>query len=151
MRRRRRIPEESTLMITSMMDMFTIILVFLLNFFDPQTQAQTQLELPPSASAVPVDAGVILEVSTDAVTVAGQPVLTLVQGRLSDGTARDGRTIDAVFTALSRARGPTGSIDAPLVVRCDRNTSFALLGDILYTAGVAGWSQYRFVVVSEAG
>jgi biopolymer transport protein ExbD len=137
-------------MITSMMDMFTIILVFLLNFFDPRTQAESALELPPSASAEEVDKGVILTVSRDAVSVSGQRVLVLNDGQLPQDVTREGRRIEAVFLSLSRAREAVGETAPPLVVQCDRNTSFALLGDILYSAGVAGWSQYRFVVVNDA-
>lgn len=143
--------EDSGLMITSMLDMFTIILVFLLNFFDPRMSTEAALELPPSASTVPVDAGVILEVGRDAVKVGETRVLRLEEGRLPADVTREGRRIEAVFQALSRARDTAPAEAAVLVVRCDRHTSFAVLGDILYSAGVAGWTEYRFVVVNDAG
>lgn len=132
-----------------MVDMFTLILLFLLNFFDPDAQDERLFSLPLSTAAAAVDSGLILEVSRTEVSVGGARVLALADGQPPAGTVREGRRIEPIFDALSNARG--AQEERPLVVRCDRRTNFALLGDILYTAGAAGWSQYRFVVISEAG
>lgn len=148
-RRTRRIAPDDGIMITSMVDMFTLILLFLLNFFDPDAQDESLFSLPLSTAVASVDSGLILEVSRAEIKVGDKRVVGLSEGRLPADVVREGQRIEPVFEALLTAHD--ASAGRPLVVRCDRRTNFALLGDILYTAGAAGWSQYRFVVISEAG
>lgn len=150
-RRRNRVAVDSGLLITSMMDMFTIILLFLLNFFDPAAGSATDLFLPATSAQAGVEAGVTLDVSPTGVSVGGMQVLALDAGRLPSDAARQGRRIDVVYDALARAKNGATDADAPLIVRADRRTAFGVLGDILYSAGAAGWARYRFVVVDEAG
>lgn len=147
MRRRgkRRVETAASLSITSMMDMFTIILVFLLVFFDPEAQPDPEFQLPSSVATQEVAEGTTLRVKRDAVEVNGQTVLPMVDGDLGSAT-RDGRRVVAVHGALESARAQaTGEL--PLLVECDQAVPWSTLGDLLATASGAGFQSYRFVVL----
>lgn len=152
--------------VTSMMDMFTIILVFLLNFLDPAASPSDDLQLPASATDAPATEGRTLTVGPKGIQVDGDVVIPLVPGArglaLPDGTAQEGRTIVALYERLSALApiqaGPSSEAvlekaasDAALRIECDRGVPFSLLGDVLFTAGQAGFDQFRFVVIDEAG
>lgn len=159
-RGRRRVPTGAPFIITSMLDMFTILLVFLLNFLDPANSFDPEVALPMAAvDAVAAD-GTVLTVTPDRVVLDGQEVLRLVHGQLPDGLVRTERRIDALYERLgaaARARDvsagtASGSAsNLPLSVHCDRSVPFSVLGELLYTAGQAGFGPFRFVVISAAG
>lgn len=158
--RTERVPTSAPYMITSMLDMFTIILVFLLNFLDPANETDASIALPEAAAETAVGEGVILTVTKQAVLVDGQAVLPLVDGRIPAGTVRTGRRIDALHERLviaapkrsvSAGTAEDEAANAALAVHCDRAVPFSVLGELLYTAGQAGFGQFRFVVISDAG
>lgn len=158
--RKGRIPTASPFMLTSMMDMFTIILVFLLNLLDPANESDQEVVLPSAKVEQTVEEGVILTVTPARVSVDGVEVLRLAEGTLPAGTARTGRSVDALLERLVEAgntkqvSGKQGQQDASnpvLSVQCDRAVPFSVLGELLYTAGQAGFGQFRFVVINDPG
>jgi len=150
--RRRRVEANASLTITSMMDMFVIILLFLLVFFDPDAQPDPLFQLPASTATAPQSRGTSIRVKRDGIEVDGRHVLDLTAGELR-GAARDGRRIVAVEGALAAARNSAAGEEAALRVECDKAVPWATLGDVLATAAAAGFDQYRLVVLSggEAG
>lgn len=170
-RHRRRLSATPMINVTSMMDMFTIILVFLLNFLDPASDVAAGMELPLSSATDVAPEGTTMTVTKEAVKVNGQDVLALVtqagQPALPPGLDRTGRRIETLYDRLAVEVGAFPGVvvtgpgagqpaeksgsDAVLRVECDRGVPFSVLGDVLYTAGQAGFEQFRFVVISEAG
>lgn len=144
-RLQRRLPTNPYLQITSMTDMFTLILAFLLTFYDPSIVGAPSLVLP----AVPVNAeekpGPRIDVRSDGIVVDGVLVVTLDgHGGLRPGVERDAEGIPAVREALSaRARD-----SATLLVACDKSAPYGIVGDVLASAHAAGFDDYRFVVES---
>lgn len=145
-RRERRIGPASDLTITSMVDMFTMILTFLLNFVDPAMGDASPLSLPTARATASPSEGVQVEVSRDGIVVAG----TRVAGLTPDGRAvdpaveRSGAVLVPVTAALRGA-----STELPLVLSCDRSVPFAVVGEVLQSARAAGFQRYRFVVDRE--
>lgn len=144
-RSQRRLPLNPYLQITSMTDMFTLILAFLLTFYDPNVVDAPSLVLP----AVPVTSdekrGPRVEVRSDAIVVDGVVVAQLDgHGGLGSGVERDADGIRAVREALaSRAEE-----DATLLVACDKTAPYGIVGEVLVSARAAGFDDYRFVVES---
>ncbi|MBM4390148.1 MAG: biopolymer transporter ExbD [Deltaproteobacteria bacterium] len=139
----------TSLSITSMMDMFTIILVFLLVFFEPEARPDPEFQLPSSVATQQAADGTTLRVRRDAIEVNGSPVLPLVDGDLGNA-ARDGRRVLAVLGALEAARAQVPGGELPLMVECDQAVPWSTLGDLLATAADAGFQSYRFVVLGGA-
>lgn len=158
--RKARIPTSAPFMLTSMMDMFTIILVFLLNLLDPANESDQEVSLPSANVEQTVEAGVVLTVTPDRVSVDGVEVLRLANGALLPGTVRSGRSVDALHERLVEAgralevrgkQAQQGAANPVLSVQCDREVPFSVLGELLYTAGHAGFGQFRFVVINDSG
>jgi biopolymer transport protein ExbD len=145
-RRERRIQPASDLTITSMVDMFTMILTFLLNFVDPSIGEEGLLSLPTArATATPAE-GVTIRVTETEIRVEDDLVARISGGALAAGTERAGGVIIPLADAL---RPLLGGDQLPLVLECDRRAPFSIVGEVLQSARVAGFSHYRFVVDRE--
>lgn len=122
-----------------MMDMFTIILVFLLTFFDPSQAASDTMELPAVPASGADDPGLRVDVRKDGVWLAGARVVALDGG----GALLDGEGAAALGDALQNQ----GTTDG-LVVAVDRAVPYATVAAVLSAASAAGFDEYRFVVES---
>lgn len=159
--RRRRIEASQELIITSMVDMFTLLLTFLLNFVNPSSSTADDVLLPDSTSAEAVGAGVVLAVNAERVTVDGQVVLTLegdpTDPRVPAGALAADGSIPELGDALARALDnqpvarSSDSPDAALVVQCDRSLPYALVSELLLSARGAGFHHFRLVVNGSGG
>ncbi len=129
-----------------MTDMFTLILAFLLSFYDPAQVDAPSLVLPSVAALGGEKEGIKLEVRKDAVVLDGVVLLPLDgKGGIESGTERSGRILTAVRDALQ----PRVADPAPtLLVACDKTVPFSVIGDVLSSANAAGFHDYRFVVES---
>ncbi|MGZ3709337.1 MAG: ExbD/TolR family protein, partial [Bdellovibrionota bacterium] len=96
-KKRAKSSEDMVLQITSMADIFTILLVFLLKSFATGVTSITptsNLNLPVGTSADPVTENLKVEISENAVTMDDRPITQLTKFRLdptdieSDGTPR---------------------------------------------------------------
>jgi len=149
-RRRRRNELASTLIITSMVDMFTLVLLFLLVFYDPGFQGDDALELPRSQSTRAVEPGAVVRILPSGVLVGGRQVLALDAGALRAGTPMRDKGPTAVTEALTPLAAAAAEPEkAALQVECDRRVPWSALGPVLESAADAGFARYRFVVVGE--
>lgn len=151
--RRRRTPRRATLahglIITSMVDMFTLVLLFLLMFYDPLYDGSSPVELPSGDVQAKAQGGPTITVTTENIVVNGKPVAAIRDGRLDSAVAMQGRAITALVASLSPLV-PTGGAEAPAVsVECDRRVPWQVLGAVLESASQAGFPRYRFVVAGE--
>lgn len=145
MTRRRRVEVAPSLNITSMLDMFTIILVFLLNFLDPDQDSSAGLSLPETAAVDPGRGEALLVIGRVDVrvgpAVAQQVVPVGVDGSLD---------AERLARALEELRGSFPEAGAPLVVAVDRGVTWAAASRTLGLAGEAGFGDFRFVAVKGA-
>lgn len=146
--------------ITAMMDMMTIILVFLLKSYAASSIMLSQSEdiKPPISStrSVPKDT-VAVTITPKDILVGDRVVVTLENGqipaRLLDG--RLVKPLDAAFRRevdklkLIASRNPSAPFSRELSVIGDRRIPYDLLLTVLYTAGQAELENYRFVVLQK--
>ena len=146
--------------ITAMMDMMTIILVFLLKSYAASAIMLTQSEdiKPPISStrAVPKDT-VAVTITTQDILVGDRVVVTLENGQVPPRLL-DGRLVRPLDQALRHevdklktiaARNPSAPFSRELSVIGDRKIPYDLLLTVLYTAGQAELENYRFVVLQK--
>lgn len=169
----RRVSTDDELNITSMMDMFTIILVFLLKSYsteDISVAASGDLQLPVSYSKKAPELAVNLVVSKTQVVVDGVPVMDLT--RVPDETnpgqeliavpedEKNGQMINKLFErllekaeqakALAEASGNTEhEFKGQILLQCDKTLPFAVIREVMYTAGQAQFGEFRFVVYKQ--
>ena len=159
----RRSPSTFKIQITSMVDMFVILLVFLLKTYSTSPVIITPKEgmsLPESSSLVdPVDV-VKLMVSEDGVFVEDKKILDLQKGRVPAGVAdaNDPSFLRPLFEALDeRAKhaqeiaksNDSFEFDGKVLLQADRNLSYDVLQNIMYTSMMAGYANVKLAVVQK--
>ena len=159
-RQRRAMPGEQIhdLNLTPMMDMMTVLLVFLVKNFmtDPQSiQVSDALRPPESVATVDMGPATTITVTADSILVENKPVLKLADlaGSGSKEVAipklRD-ELLNQVSQreALAKRGGPP--FDGKLLLVAHQTTPYSLITSVLYTAGEAKFSSYRLVVMRKA-
>jgi biopolymer transport protein ExbD len=154
--------EIKELNITAMMDMMTILLVFLLKSFASSSAALTASEdvRPPVSStrATPKDT-VAVTVTPRNILVGEKKVLNLRNGQFAPEDI-DGRLVLPLDVQLKKEveklkyiaeRNPTAPFNRELSVIADKSIPYDLLLTVLYTAGQNELENYRFVVLQKEG
>lgn len=166
MARKKRIEREqeseiTDLNLTAMMDMMTIILVFLLKSFSATTVSMSASEdiKPPisSTQAVPKDT-IAITITPKVIMVGERRVLSLKKGQIP-ADVLNGRILlplDARLKKevekLERIQKFGGSpFSGELSIIADKTIPYDLLLTVLYTAGANKLDKYRFVVIKKDG
>ena len=152
--------EIKELNITAMMDMMTILLVFLLKSFASSSAAITASEdvRPPVSTtrATPKDT-VAVTVTPKNILVGEREVMRLVNGQLPADKLQ-GRLVLPLDTALKKEveklkyiaeRNPSAPFSRELSVIADKKIPYDMLLTVLYTAGQNELENYRFVVLQK--
>lgn len=171
-RKNAREPEIDFLNITAMLDLMTIILVFLLKSMAASSAAIPQsddLRLPQSVMVgEPADEGVVVVVSKTQILVGedASPVVTLppreqmAQSGIDAKHKRSGANdlyIVPLANALQHAREIDKAVRAAkgldprtseAIIVADKTTPYRLLMEVLYTLGQSEFSKYHLQVLS---
>ena len=150
--------------ITPMMDMMTIILVFLLKTFTSTTNIISQdanLTLAPSKTRLNLKPALQIVVTKRVVLVEGEPVAPVNSGRIDPALKRDGENgyyVTPIVDVLTKhsnkerkvAEMTGGKFEGELQVVADKSTPYRLLTEVLYSCGQAGYANYRLVVLKAS-
>jgi biopolymer transport protein ExbD len=156
--------QQAYLNITPMMDMMTILLVFLLKQFSVQAAAASMsegLQLPQSSVESVRPLAVNVTITQSAILVEGDGVTTVRAGAVDPSVKRDGANgyyitplVDVLNKHANRlkkiaAMGGSG-FDGTAMILVDKNTPYRLLTEVLYSAGQAEFKNYHLVVIKRA-
>jgi len=157
-----------------MMDMMTIILVFLLKSYstdDISVAASDDLILPVSTTRVTPQLAVNLVVTKSLVVVDGVEVLRLTEEADEDnpgelltavpGDEKKGQLITRLYDRLlekaedakqlaEMTQSDEHEFKGRILLQCDKSLPFSVIREVMYTAGQAQFSEFRFVVYSGA-
>ena len=167
---RARVEEEATehqqayLNITPMMDMMTILLVFLLKQFSVLAAAASLapgLQLPLSSAEQQRPPAVNVTITDNSILIEGDAVATVRSGAVDPSVKRDGANgfyITPLVTTLEKhakrlktlASLGAGPFDGTAMIMVDKNTPYRLLTEVLYSAGQAEFSKYHLVVIKKS-
>ncbi len=150
--------------IMPMMDMMTILLVFLLKQFSMQATALATSEgltLPNSSIERNSIVSVNITVTQNAIVVEGDAVAPVRAGAVDPSVKRDGANgyyITPLVDVLSKHANRLkkigalggGDFDNTAMVIVDKSTPYRLLTEVLYSAGQAEFRNYRLVVIKKA-
>jgi biopolymer transport protein ExbD len=150
--------------ITAMMDMMTILLVFMLISFTTQTSAVTQsdqLSLAASSTAKEVQESVSVTLTKSAILVEGNPVVNVHGGAIDASDKQSGDVNGLVITPLLAALQQRAKLDKRIAqmksttfegaatIIADKGTPYRLLTEVMYTAGEAEYKKYRLIVLQK--
>lgn len=156
----------TTLTITSLMDILTILLVFLLKSYstDPlNIESSPDLKLPASTASDEAKPATSVTVSRGAIMVNNSPVVSVRDGAVAADDKRGGA--DSYFiTALAqrltdemtkerriKTAGGTANADGTLNIIMDEQTPYRLITEVMYTAGQAEFKHFRFAIMESSG
>ena len=160
--RRRGEQEHFGLNIYPMMDMLTILLVYMMAIFATSSAAAVQesaeLKIPYSTSKVELDDALGIQISRSEVVVDGKPVLELRNGIVDPSLKQGGSSgflITPLYKTLSdirdrKKRTAQRFANQPFVgnvqIIADKRTPYRTLSEVIYTLGQTEFSNLRFVV-----
>ncbi|MGC6491439.1 MAG: ExbD/TolR family protein [Myxococcota bacterium] len=160
--------------ITSMMDMMTIILVFLLKSYSTEdigVAPSDDLQLPVSSALKAPKLAVNVVISQRDLLVDGEPVLTLEE-RIDEASGNPyvaipeadmrGPLISKLHERLtqkadtSKRQGESAGDDTfdfqgEVLLQCDKRLPFNVIRQVMFTAGQAQFGKFRFVVIKGSG
>jgi biopolymer transport protein ExbD len=149
--------------ITPMMDMMTIILVFLLKTFSSTTSTITfdaNLQVPKSATQLKPKEAVSVTITKKIVLVEGDAIAPINNGKVDPAVKRDGENgyyitpLVDVLEKHSRKEKKVAELtgqkfEAQLMLVADQTTPYRLLTEVLYSCGQAGYANYRLLVLKS--
>jgi len=157
-RKSRQYGEPSDLSLTSMMDVMTIILVFLIKQVDTEGQlitASENLVLPVSTSTkVPKEVSLGLVVDHEWVLVDGQQIV-----KTSVVSEQDSLMVEALDAVLKEkreaekaallAKGESDEGGGNVIVQLDKNTYYDIMFKVMATCGASGFTNVAFAVTMK--
>ena len=160
-RRRSHANEEIALQITSMADIFTILLVFLLKSYSAGVvgvSPDKDTKLPVARGGDQAVEALKVEVSGGSLLLEGKPIAKLNQYEFARNDIREGGTSHALTEALRAERkrqlyiaqeNPDVKPDARIMILADQNTPYDTLKTVLASAAVHGYTDFKLVVVQD--
>jgi len=149
---RRRMREPTTppqLNLNSMMDMLSIILVFLLANISAEEQdfvIAKNLTLPNSNSSLGFEKAVQVKLSKKELLIE-DTFVAKVSGKKVVGVDVDGGKIVPLYNMLQRYRSLSKDSDKTTVVfQADKDFPFEILNQVMRTAAMAGYPNFRFAI-----
>ncbi len=151
-RNHRRMAKPARLNLVALMDIFTILVLFLIvNNGDVEVlQADRRVTLPDSVSEQRPEATIIIKVTDTDILLAGQPVSS-VEAALASPEAAIAPLAQAL--SLAAADAPTAIADdhahgRPIIIMGDRDTPYALLKRVMATCAETDYRDISLAVNS---
>ena len=158
-----RTPSGFKIQITSMVDMFVIILVFLLKSYStsPVDISPTEDMMLPSSSSYedPVDV-LKMAVTKKGIFVDDKSVIEFKDGKIEtkELDRNDPQFLMSLFKVLDEQAEKTKGIaeknetvefDGRILVQADRDVPYSMLKKVMYTSMLAGYANMKMAVASE--
>lgn len=146
-----------TLRLTSMIDVFTILLVFLLKSYSAEGQIMTptkELTLPVSSATNPPETSSIIVVTPELILVDGTAITTI-----QDVIDNEGLRIENLFLDLSAKRkmieatsnlSDQMTFKGEITIQGDANIPFEILKKVMFTCGRVGYNNILLAVTTTA-
>ena len=156
--RRGKVHEELNL--TSMMDMFTIIICFLIKSYsvsEVNILPPPNLKLPYSTSQKAPEQSLLVALGPDVLAVDGEKVTVLEQGRVPV-RHQEGMIIRPLLDKLEERSerskmiaeyNPDFKFQGKMIFQGYQDLPFEVLNSILYTAARAGYSQFQLAAIQK--
>ncbi len=153
MERHHRFNKGSPLNLVSLMDIFTILVFFLLvnTSSSPELPTQKDLALPKSTAQKAPEDNIVLAITPQSVLLQGREV-----ARVQDLLASDSEVIASLKEALDFQRGnrqlrrTDANAEEAITIMGDENISYALLHKILATCQQANYTKIAFAAHQTA-
>ena len=155
---RQRLKPPNSLILTSLMDILTVLVLFLLKSFVMEGEAVSPVpgvSLPESSSNTAPQASIVIAIFNDTVMLNGEVVASV-----SASVAGGDLLIETLGERLEEARAKTEHIarlqgskeefNGKVSIQGDREIDFAILQRVMYTCSVSGYEQISLAVIGNS-
>lgn len=157
-RRRRRPAMPESLRLTSMMDILTVLLLFLLKSFVAEGEVITPapgVSLPESTSDTSPESSVVVAILDDRILLDGRQVAQVEAGApggelLIPALAEQLDLSRRQGEAIATRRGDAATYEPKLAIQGDRDIPFAVLQRVMYTCNHSGYGDIALVVLGAS-
>jgi biopolymer transport protein ExbD len=147
--------KQMSLQVTSLLDMFTIILVFLMVSFQAEDKdfvLNAEVKLPESTAKNPFKTAVNLAITRKAVLVEGKKIYDLHGGgKVKDSDVANNK-IEAITQGVKRAwdhkKKEAGEEDV-VVIQADKRIPYKTIHLVMRSAAYSGFYRFRLAIVKE--
>lgn len=152
---KRRRPKLLSLQLTSLLDMFAILLVFLLVSFQADDKGfilHAGVDLPASTAGSPLKPGVNVAITEEAVYVEGYKVHYLQQGgRITDEELKEGRLeeVSRAIGVIWESKKGEEDDDNIVLIQADQGLPYKTIHLVMRSAAHAGFYRFRLAVGKE--
>jgi biopolymer transport protein ExbD len=141
--------------ITSMTDMFTIMLVFLLQTYSTspvEIKPEKNLRLPSSTAEINPTQALQLSINTEGIIQNGKTLVKIEKGVFAKETLdpNDSSFILPLFNELNKISKEAKSDDVKegrILLQADRDLPYETIRKVLYTASMAGFPKVKLATV----
>ncbi|MCH9688049.1 MAG: biopolymer transporter ExbD [Deltaproteobacteria bacterium] len=159
--RRGKAEEEGKLNITSLMDIVSIIVVYLLKSYgsDPVLIMPTSgQKIPMSKADSPIQEGVPVYISKRSITFNNKKIVQIDENGDIDPAALQNHLIGPLYDAMAEEAEKAKTMAANqgkdewagrIILVGDQTLKFATLVDVMYTAGRAEYREYALCVIQS--
>ena len=156
--------EAEGLNIYPMMDMMTILLVYLVMQFSTSSAEivqSSELQIPTSTTRIEAESTLTIIISTSEIVVEGKSLLPLSNGKVDSSQKQGGSNgwlITPLFKNLKQHRdrlktiakaNPQRPFRGRVRIVADKRTPFRTVGEVIYSLGQAEFGAVRFVVLKS--
>jgi biopolymer transport protein ExbD len=161
-KRHKRVPHspKADISINSLLDVLAVILVFLLKSYTSSSVILKQSKdlVPPFSNAtVTAEDSTAVTITLKDVLLQDKPIVQLENGKVQErDTSAAGMLIDPLFQALQdevqhqrkiEARNPKAPFKGIVTIIADRNVPSTIIMQTMYTAGLAEYGKFKFLLV----
>ena len=152
--KKKRLSSDMALQITSMADIFTILLVFLLKNYAASVSTTAPVKntrLPVAETSVVLKDSLKLEISPDSLLVDEKPIIPLNNFVFPAGNEMDPAGKDTLSLALTaqREKQTDKQKEAHLVLIADEKAPYETVQRVLASAALTGYVDLQLVVVQK--
>jgi biopolymer transport protein ExbD len=146
------------LMLTSLLDMFTIILIFLIVSFeaeDHEFKLEDGIELPESTSRSVFKPAINVAITQNKILVEKEVIVQFDDDGPSQEFYDEGKIptlvtkLEGNFQTFLRENQDTPDKEAIILVQADKDLAYNTLYLVLRSASVAGFSKYRMATMKK--
>ncbi len=146
---------KGSLTITSLMDILTTLLFFLLKSFVADGGPgipPPEVTLPESSSREQPEVSLVIAVSEESILLGDKHLMATVDAVALQGIyiTELGKGLDDAWTQmedLAKRKGNEEKLDAKITIQGDRDIEFQLLQKVMYTCNQRGFDQIALAVV----
>ena len=146
--------KKMALQLTSLLDMFTIILVFLMVSFqadDKDFVLHAGISLPESTAQNPFKTAVNMAITPKAVFIEGKEIYPLIGGKVKEDDVDSGK-IEAVTQAVKKAwttHKLEKSDEEIVVIQADKQIPYRTIHLVMRSAAHSGFYRFRLAIEKE--